>query len=144
MKVKWLSRVRLYGTAWTVAYQAPKSMGFSRQEYWSGLPFPSPGDLPNPRIEPGSSALQTDALPSEPLEWSYSHYPILSDWFTTILIPKYLKEEDNFLPESHESSWIFLHIIAGIQWNLPGILGDRTKSTKKKQPIVTDPKKIQN
>ena len=50
----------------TVAYQAPPSMGFSRQEYWSGLPFPSPGDLPNPRIEPRSSALQTDALTSEP------------------------------------------------------------------------------
>ena len=42
-------------------------MGFSRQEYWSGLPFPSPGDLPYPGIEPGSPALQTDALPSEPL-----------------------------------------------------------------------------
>ena len=53
-------------TSWTVAYQAPLSMGFSRQEYWSGLPFPSPGDLPDPRIEPGSPALQADALPSEP------------------------------------------------------------------------------
>ena len=50
---------------WTT-YQASPSMGFSRQEYWSGLPFPSPGDLPNPGIEPGSLALQTDALPSEP------------------------------------------------------------------------------
>ena len=50
-----------------VAYQAPWSMGFSRQEYWSGLPFPSSGDLPNPGIKPGSPALQTDALPSEPL-----------------------------------------------------------------------------
>ena len=54
-------------TPWTVAYQAPPSVGFSRQEYWSGLPFPSPGDLPNPRIEPGSSTLQADALPSEPI-----------------------------------------------------------------------------
>ena len=53
-------------TPWTVAYEAPLSTGFSRQEYWSGLPFPSPGDLPNPGIEPGSPALQTDALPSEP------------------------------------------------------------------------------
>ena len=53
-------------TPWTVAYQALPSMGFSRQEYWSGLPFPSPGDLPNPGIEPRSPALQTDALPSEP------------------------------------------------------------------------------
>ena len=64
-EVKWLSRVRLFATPWTVAYQAP-SMGFSRQEYWSGLPFPSPGDLPNPEIEPGSPALWADALPSEP------------------------------------------------------------------------------
>ena len=53
-EVKSLSRVRLFATPWTVAYQAPPSVGFSRQEYWSGLPFPSPGDLPNPRIEPGS------------------------------------------------------------------------------------------
>ena len=53
-------------TPWTVAYQAPPSMGFSRQECWSGLPFPSPGDLPDPGIEPGSPALQADALPSEP------------------------------------------------------------------------------
>ena len=67
VKVKSLSRVRLFATPWTVAYQAPRSMGFSRQEYWSGLPFPSPGDLPNPGIEPGSPALQTDTLPSEPL-----------------------------------------------------------------------------
>ena len=52
-----LSRVRLFATPWTVAYQALPSMGFSRQEYWSGLPFPSPGDLPNPGIEPGSPAL---------------------------------------------------------------------------------------
>ena len=51
---------------WTVARQAPLSMGFSRQEYWSGLPFPSPGDRPNPGIKPGSPALQADSLPSEP------------------------------------------------------------------------------
>ena len=49
LKVKSLSRVRLFATPWTVAYQAPQSMGFSRQEFWSGLPFPSPGDLPWPR-----------------------------------------------------------------------------------------------
>ena len=51
---------------WTVAYQASPSMGFSRQEYWSGLPFPSPGDLPDPGIEPGSPALKEDTLTSEP------------------------------------------------------------------------------
>ena len=53
-------------TPWTAARQAPLSMGFSRQEYWSGLPFPSPGDLPDPGIKPGSPALQVDSLPSEP------------------------------------------------------------------------------
>ena len=64
VKVKLLSRVRLFVTPWTVAYEAPPSMGFSRQEYGNGLPFPSPGDLPDPRIEPGSPALQADVLPS--------------------------------------------------------------------------------
>ena len=61
-----LSRVWLFETPWTVAHQALQSMEFSRQEYWSGLPFPSPGDLPNPGTEPGRPALQADALPSEP------------------------------------------------------------------------------
>ena len=65
-KVNSLSRVRLFATPWTVAHQAPSSMEFSRQEYWSGLPFPSPGDLLDPGIEPWSLALQADALPSEP------------------------------------------------------------------------------
>ena len=60
VKVKLLSRVRLFATPWTVASQAPQSMTFSREEYWSGLPFPSPEDLPNPEIEPGSPALQAD------------------------------------------------------------------------------------
>ena len=64
--MKSLSRVRLFAAPWTVAYQAPPSMGFSRQERWSGLPFPSPGELPDPRIKPGSPALQADALLSEP------------------------------------------------------------------------------
>ena len=66
VKVKLLSHVQHFATPWTVAYQAPQSMEFSRQEYWSGLPFPSPGDLPNPGIEPGSPTLQADTLPSEP------------------------------------------------------------------------------
>ena len=78
MKVKLLSCVQPFATLWTVAHQVPPSMGFSRQEYWSGLPFPSPGDLPDPGNKPGSAcnagdpgnkpgspALQADALPSE-------------------------------------------------------------------------------
>ena len=57
------NRVRLFATPWTVARQAPLSVGFSRREYWSGLPFTSPGDLPDPGVEPGSSVLQADSLP---------------------------------------------------------------------------------
>ena len=66
VKVNSLSHVRLFATPWTVTYQAPLSMGFSRQECWSGLPFLSLGDLPDPGIEPGSPALQADTLPFEP------------------------------------------------------------------------------
>ena len=63
---KSLSHVQLFATPWTVACQAPLSMGLAQQEYWSGLPFPSPGDLPNPWIKPWNPALQVDSLPSEP------------------------------------------------------------------------------
>ena len=73
VKVKSISHVQLFVTPWTVAYQAPPSMGFSRQEYWGGLPFPSPGDLPNPGIEPESPAFQADALTSEPLGYKIIH-----------------------------------------------------------------------
>ena len=66
MKVKSLSHVQLFVIPWTVAHKTPLSMGFFRQEYWSGLPSPPPGDLPNPGIEPGFPALQADTLPSEP------------------------------------------------------------------------------
>ena len=61
-----VSHVQLFETPWTVACQVPLTMEFSRQEYWSGLPFPSPGDLPDPRIEPVSPALWADSLPHEP------------------------------------------------------------------------------
>ena len=83
--VKLLSGVQLFVTPWTRAYQAPPFTEFSRQEYWSGLPFPSPGDLLNPRIRPKFATLQADALPSEPLgnpfrsgkDWLFS----LSNYF---------------------------------------------------------------
>ena len=81
--MKSLSRVRLFATPWMVTYQAPRSMGFSRQEYWSGLPFPSPGDLPNPGIKPGSPALQTDALPSEPLGELTNTFQVLTNLKST-------------------------------------------------------------
>ena len=81
-EVKSFSLVRIFATAWTLAYQAPPSSGFSRQEYWNGLAFPSPGDLPDPGIKPGSPALQADFLPSEPpgkllitsTEWGYTQW----------------------------------------------------------------------
>ena len=60
------SHVQLFATTWAVACQAPLSMGFFREEYWSGLPCPPPGDLPNPGIKPRSPALQSNSLPSEP------------------------------------------------------------------------------
>ena len=61
-----VAKLCLNVTPWTVAHRAPLSMEFSRQEYWNGLPFPTPGDLPDPEIEPGSPALQVDPLLSEP------------------------------------------------------------------------------
>ena len=78
VKVKSLSRVRLFAIRWTVAYQPPSSMGFSTQEYWSGLPFPSPGDLPDPGIEPKSPTLRADALTCEP--------PGKSKWYQKRLV----------------------------------------------------------
>ena len=78
-EMKLLSRVRLFVTPWTVAYQASPSMGFSRQEYWSGLLFPSPGDLPDPGIKPGFPALQANALSSEPP--GKPLYVALTYWF---------------------------------------------------------------
>ena len=82
-KVKSLSRVWLFATSWTVAHQAPLFMGFSRQEYWSGLPFPSLVDLPDPGIKPRSPALQADALTSEPpgqVPKGYLTQPCLICW----------------------------------------------------------------
>ena len=73
-KMKLLSHVQLFAAPWTVAFQAPPSMRFSRQEYWSGLPFSSPGDLPDPGIEPRSPTLQADTLPSEPPRKPIGHY----------------------------------------------------------------------
>ena len=88
--VKSLSRVRLYVTPWTVAYQAPLSMGFSRQEYWSGLPFSSPRDLPNPGIKPGFPALEADALTSEPPGKPSAYGCLINIWWWPWLHRRYL------------------------------------------------------
>ena len=86
VKVKSLSHVWLFVTPWTIAYQVPPSMGFSRQEYWSGLPFPSPGDLPNPGMEPRSSELFSSVQSSHSVvsnsSWPYGLQPtrLLHPW----------------------------------------------------------------
>ena len=81
VKVKSVSRVLLFATPWTVAYQAPPSMGFSRQEYWSGLPFPSPGDLPDPGIESGSPALEAESFNL----WATREAPWLASKFLLVI-----------------------------------------------------------
>ena len=97
VEVKWnemklLSHVLLFVTPWTVAHKAPLSMEFSRQEYWSGLPFPSPVDLSNPGLEPGSSALQADTLPSEspgkPSPYNSLHL-LISNFQSSLLHPQH-------------------------------------------------------
>ena len=92
VKVESLSRVRLFVTSWTVAHQAPLSMGFSRQEYWSGLPFPSPEDLPDPGIEPRSPALQADALTSEPQGSPQGKAKYSTILISTYVVPTMLKD----------------------------------------------------
>ena len=90
VKVKSLSRVQFFATQWTIAHQVPPSMGFSRQEYWSGLPILSPGDLYDPGIKPRSPTFQAGALTSEPPgkpnikvyvmlhEWDHMMFAVLS------------------------------------------------------------------
>ena len=89
VKAKSLSRVRLCDPM-DVAYQAPWSMGFSRQEYWSGLPFPSPGDLSNSGIEPRSPTLQADSLPSEPSGKSYQFVQVDRKLISRLQLRKYM------------------------------------------------------
>ena len=124
-KVKSLSHVRFFATPWIVVYQAPLSMGFSRQECRSGLLFPSPGDLPDPGIEPRSPTLQADALPSEPSNYKSSSHVWMweldykeswaqKNWcFWTVVLEKTLespldfKEVQPVHPKGNQS-WIFI------------------------------------
>ena len=97
-KCSLLSRVWLFVTPWTVAHQAPLSREFSRQEYWRGLPCPTPGDLPNSGIEPGSTTLQAVPLLSEP--------PGKSMLLTLLIILEACLEEEIFQPSP---SYRFTH-----------------------------------
>ena len=93
-----LSYVQLFATPWTVAHQAPLSMGFSRQECWNGLPFPPPGNLPNPGIEPESPSLQADSLllsrqGSPPLHiFTINSLPRCCNYFASIFLFHFLKD----------------------------------------------------
>ena len=103
MKVKSLNRVRLFATPWTVTYQAPPSLEFSRWGYWSGLPFPSPGDLPDPGIKPGSPTLQADTLPSEPPG-------------KTLLKAKFCSKREEFSTETQMTCNFILGFPGGTKW----------------------------
>ena len=96
-----LNHVQLFDTPCTVAHQTPLSMEFSSQEYWSGLPFPSPRDLPDPGIEPGSLTLQTDSLPSEqillPAELNSVNMVYDAVWCLYIVLPLYSKNKTHHL-----------------------------------------------
>ena len=110
--MKSLSRVQLFATPWTVAHQAPPSMGFSRQEYWSGLPFPSPGDLPNPGIEPRSPALQADTLNSEPPGKSLELKRVEGKGFHPPLQPFWLSILWHLtLTVSHWETWLKVYLL---------------------------------
>ena len=100
-KVKSLSPVQLFATPSTVVYQASPSMGFFRQEYWSGLPFPSPGDLPDPGIEPRSPASSADALPSEPGNQSFLCSWPCDDITRRQLSANQKEDPDHNLPRCH-------------------------------------------
>ena len=110
VKVTSLSCVLLFSTPWTAAYQDPLSMGFSRQEYWCGLPLPSPGDLPDPGIEPGSLTLQADTLPSES-----PGKPFFQLIFSLALFSAYFQFSCPFLPKNgapfpHSPFWVNLKV----------------------------------
>ena len=113
--MKSLSHVRLFATPWTIAYQAPPSMGFSRQEYWSGLPLPSPGDLPDPGIEPGSPTFQADALTSEPpgkpIFMQKFHYNTMKTGTSRrgllrSILASLVAQQSRICPPMHETSWV--------------------------------------
>ena len=135
-KCQLLSHVQLFATPtltpWTVAYQGPLFMKFSKQEYWSGWPFPSPGDLPEPENEPGSPTLQSDSLLSEPLEkplenlrhmqfnlWFLHQYDHWQPTLSTTLIR--LQSKISFIITVILCSWVFFPVATAVEWT-PTIL----------------------
>ena len=126
--MKLLSRVQLFATPWTVAYHAPPSMEFSRQEYWNGLPFPSLGDRPDAGIKPESPAFQADALKSEP-PGKHIVYEILIPFFFRL---HHNKEKRPVLPSQNLVQVLRRHLLN--LWALMSLadmwLQERWDSTK--------------
>ena len=112
-----LSHVRMFVIPWTAALQGPLSMEFSRQEYWSGLPFSPPEDLPNPRIKPLSPALQADSLPSEP-----PGKPLSDTGFANIFFLPFYGLSLHFLTESFLVSFETQKILILMQPYFTGLL----------------------
>ena len=101
-------------TSWTVAHQAPLSKSFSRQEYWSGLPFPSPGDLPNPGMEPRSLTLQANSLLSEPP--GKAHYSVENRSFVIVIGKLMISRSTEFM--ECDFNVFYLHIILYISQHI--------------------------
>jgi len=102
-----LGCVQPFATPWTVAHQAPLSMEFSRQEYWSGLPCPSPGDLPNPGIKPRSPALQAESLSFELPRKPLGKWKLIPRWYVTTYLSQFLTVLSLFFYFSHLDRYTF-------------------------------------
>ena len=118
---QWLSHVRFSATPWTAVCQAPLSMGFPRQEYWNGLPFPFLGDLPHPRIEPASPSLLVDSLP-------LSHQTVYTCYHYTLLYGQRIFK-DNLTP-SKKSYMLIQQPQTSLKFNTTGLLKSPAVVTK--------------
>ena len=114
--MKSLSRVQLFVTPWTVACQAPYSMGFSSQEYWSGLPFPFPGDLPYPGTKPRSPAPQADCLPSEPPDQIRSDQSLSRVWLCDPRVCSPPGSSVHGISQARILEWIAISFSRGSSW----------------------------
>ena len=134
VSVKLLGRVWLLVTPWTVARPASLSMKFFRQECWSGLPFPSPGDLPNPGIEPGSPTLQADALPFEP-PWKSPAGKVMSLLFNMLsrLVKIFLPRSKHLSISRLVGQKVHLDFCKMFRENLNKLFGQPNSFLKKKK-----------
>ena len=143
-KVKLLSRVQLFETPWTVAHQAPLSMGFSRQEHWSGLPFPSPGDLPDPGIEPRNWDLLNKKSKLSQISATL-FLPLQKHWVMPLHTPEHSSVSPSsaysFLPNWNEERQLFYLMskrATCYQRHLPELSVNRVRIIGKQQKTQQD------